>query len=65
MYVSMHMYEAEFICIIFWKFYWHIVVYNVVLVSTVQQSESAVCIHVSPLLCIPFSFRSPQSPIQF
>ena len=35
--------------------------YNVVLVSTVQQSESAICIRISPLVWISFSFRSPQS----
>ena len=31
------------------------------LVSAVQQSESAVCIHISPLFWISFPFRSPQS----
>ena len=35
--------------------------YNIVLVSTVQQSESAIHIHISPLLWISFSFNSPQS----
>ena len=35
--------------------------YNVVLVSTVQQSESAIRIHVSNLFWISFPFRSPQS----
>ena len=35
--------------------------YNIVLVSTVQQIESAVRIHISPLFWISFSFRSPQS----
>ena len=30
-------------------------------VSAVQQSESATCIHISPLLWISFPFRSPQS----
>ena len=34
--------------------------YIVVLVC-VQQSESSVCIHIAPLFCVPFSFRSPQS----
>ena len=29
--------------------------------SAVEQSESALCIHVSPLFCISFPFRSPQS----
>ena len=36
-------------------------VYNVVLVSTIQQSESAVCIHISPLFWIYCLYRSPQS----
>ena len=35
--------------------------YSVVLVSAVQQSESAICIHISPLFYISFPFRSPQS----
>ena len=35
--------------------------YNVVLVSTVQLSESAIRIHISSLFWISFSFRSPQS----
>ena len=34
--------------------------YNVVLVSSVEQSESAMCIHVT-LFWISFSFRLPQS----
>ena len=34
---------------------------NVVLVSTVWQSESATCIRTSSLLGISFPFRSPQS----
>ena len=39
-------------------------IYNVVLVSTVQQSESATRICISPLFCISFPFRSPQSTEQ-
>ena len=36
--------------------------YNVVLVSTVQQGESAIHIHIPhPHFWISFSFRSPQS----
>ena len=31
--------------------------YNAVFISTVQQSESAICVHISH----PFPFRSPQS----
>ena len=38
--------------------------YNVVLVSAVQQSESAICIHISTLFWISFPFRSPQSTEQ-
>ena len=38
--------------------------YNAVLVSTVQQSESAVHIHISPLFWLSFPFRSPQSTEQ-
>ena len=38
--------------------------YSVVLVSAVQQSESAILIHVSPLFWISFPFRSPQSTEQ-
>ena len=38
--------------------------YNVVLVSTVQQSESAIRINISPLFWISFPFRSPQSTEQ-
>ena len=34
------------------------------LVSTVQQNESAVCIHISPLFWISFPFRPPQSTEQ-
>ena len=30
-------------------------------ISAVQRSESAVCIHTSPLFWISFAFRSPQS----
>ena len=36
--------------------------YNVVLVSAVQQSESAVCIYVSPLLDF-LPIRTPQSTV--
>ena len=35
--------------------------YNVVLVSAVQQSESALCTHTSPHFWISFPFGSPQS----
>ena len=35
--------------------------YNAVLVSIVQQSESATHIHISPLFWISFPFTSPQS----
>ena len=36
-----------------------LLLYNVVLVSTVQQNESAICIHLSLLFWISFPFRSP------
>ena len=35
--------------------------YNVVLVSTLQKSESATSIHTSPLFCISFQFWPPQN----
>ena len=38
--------------------------YNVVLVSAVQPSESVIHIHISPLFWISFPFRSPQSTEQ-
>ena len=46
------------------KFFFFISVllfYSGVLVLAVQQTESAVCIHISPLFWISFLFRSPQS----
>ena len=38
--------------------------YNVVLLATVQQSQSAICIHISPFLGISIPFRSPHSTEQ-
>ena len=38
--------------------------YNVVLVSAVQHSESAICTHISSLFWISIPFRSPQSTEQ-
>ena len=38
--------------------------YNVMLVSTVQQSETDVCLHISPIFWISLPFRSPQSTEQ-
>ena len=35
--------------------------YNVVFVSAVQQSESTIHIHISPLFWISLPFRSPHS----
>ena len=32
-----------------------------VLVSTEQQSQSAICMYISPLFWISFPFKSPQS----
>ena len=39
--------------------------YTAVSVSAVQQSESAIRIHISPLFWISFPLRSPQSRIEF
>ena len=41
-----------------------LLLYNVVLVSAIQQSESVTHIHISPLFKISFPFRSPQSTEQ-
>ena len=41
--------------------YWSVVDYNVVSVPTVQQHESAICLHISPLFRVFFHFRSLQS----
>ena len=41
--------------------YWGIVVLYRVLVSALQQGESAVHVHMAPLLWISFPFRSPES----
>ena len=38
--------------------------HNAVFVSAAQQSESALCTHVSPLFWSSFPFRSPQSTEQ-
>ena len=39
---------------IFWtNFYWSIFAYNIVLVSVVEQSGSAISIHISPLFLFP------------
>ena len=38
--------------------------YNAVLVSAVQQSESAIYVHIYPLFWVSFPFRSPQSTEQ-
>ena len=35
--------------------------YNVVLISTVQQSESAMRVHIFPPVCISFPFKASQS----
>ena len=35
------------------NFYWSIISLNIVLVSAVQQSESAICIHNASLLSLP------------
>ena len=46
----------------FWNYFWSFL-YKVVLVSSVQWSESAVCIHISPLFWTSFPFGSPQSSL--
>ena len=35
--------------------------YNIVSVSAVEQSKSAIPVHISPLFWISFPFKSPQS----
>ena len=53
--------------ILFYLFIYFIgvqLLYNVVLVSAIQQSESATRIHISPLPWISFPFRSPESTEQ-
>ena len=45
-------------------FYWRQLLYNTVLVSTLQQSGSAVHIHIFPPLWISFPFRSLHSTEQ-
>ena len=55
-----------FFCFLFFKLIFIRVqlFYNVVLVSTVQQSESAIHIHISSPFWISLPFRSPQSTEQ-
>ena len=50
--------EAEHVGIIvcFLKLYWDTVIYNVVLVSGVQQSDSVIHIHISILFQIIFFY---------
>ena len=43
----------------FLHLYWSIIAYNVVLLSAVQQSESAMCIHISPY---PLPLEPPSHP---
>ena len=42
-------------------FNWSIVALQCCVSSAVQQSKSAICIHISPLPWISFPFRSPQN----
>ena len=50
------MYIALWLCIfyllicLFFNYYWSIAAFSVVLVSSVRQSESALCVQASPLL---------------
>ena len=48
--------------ILFWKSLLKCSCFTMLLVSTVQQSESAICLHISFLFWISFPFRSPQIP---
>ena len=46
--------------LIFKKFFGGLLLYNVVLVSAVQQNESSMCIHMSPLSDFPPLLLSPR-----
>ena len=46
---------------LFLIFYWSWLLYNAVLVSAVEHSDSAKHVHTPPLFWISFLFRSPQS----
>ena len=52
---------AFFFSFIFYFFIGVQLLYNVVLVSTVQQSASAICIHIFPLFWISFPFKLLQN----
>ena len=56
-----HIHTALFCFCYFYIFIGVQLLYNVVLLSAVQQSESAICVPISPLLGISFPFKSPQS----
>ena len=47
--------------LLFFNFYWSIVALQCCVSFTIQQSESATCMHISSLFWISFPFRSPQS----
>ena len=55
---------TELFIYLFLIFYWSLLLYNVVLVSAVEHSDSAKHIHTPPLFWISFPFRSPQSTEQ-
>ena len=65
--LSCIMFFVFFCCAKACKFFFKLIfigvqlLYNVVLVSTVQQNASAMHIHISPLFWISFPLRSPQS----
>ena len=40
-------------------YYWHIILYNVMLVSTIQQSEPAIHIYIYPVPVQPPSLTPP------
>ena len=53
--------ERSGLTFIFLIFFGVQLLYNVVLISAVQQSESVIRIHISPLFWVYCLFRSPQS----
>ena len=59
-FVQVHL-GADFLFYFFLIFTGVLLLYNVVFVSTIQESESVMRIHISPLFWISFPLRSPQS----
>ena len=65
LYLCIYFYFSEHFYFYFLIFIGVQLLYNVVLVSAVQQSESAICIHISPVFWISFPFRSEHNAIMF